>query len=161
MLKLDPRDNVLIALQNLRQGESINFSGRTYVLATDVHAKHKFSTEDLATRSTVTELLSFPFDFIFFTGSTNVRKIVMPTRLTRKLMGAIAGHLRADPERQPQHRKRQALPSRWIPTAFGYERTPRPACGQNRDPWKRCPSRHQNVFRLQKILPTHTFQRIP
>jgi altronate hydrolase len=47
VLKLDPRDNVLVALQDLRQGERINFADRTYVLATDVHAKHKFATEDL------------------------------------------------------------------------------------------------------------------
>src|SRR5271156_5056850 len=48
VLQLDPRDNVLIALKNLRQGERIDFSGHTYVLTTDVHAKHKFATADLA-----------------------------------------------------------------------------------------------------------------
>jgi altronate hydrolase len=48
VLQLDPRDNVLVALQNLRQGERISFSDQTYVLATDVHAKHKFATADLA-----------------------------------------------------------------------------------------------------------------
>jgi altronate hydrolase len=47
VLKLDPKDNVLVALENLRQGERINFSDQTYVLVTDVHAKHKFATEDL------------------------------------------------------------------------------------------------------------------
>jgi altronate hydrolase len=51
VLKLDPRDSVLVALQHLRQGERINFSGHTYVLATDVHAKHKFATEDFAAGS--------------------------------------------------------------------------------------------------------------
>jgi altronate hydrolase len=48
VLKLDPKDNVLIALKDLRQGERTDFSGQTYVLATDVHAKHKFATADLA-----------------------------------------------------------------------------------------------------------------
>src|SRR5271163_550006 len=48
VLKLDPRDNVLVALQDLRQGERINFAGQNYVLATDVHAKHKFAAEDLS-----------------------------------------------------------------------------------------------------------------
>jgi altronate hydrolase len=48
VLKLDPRDNVLIALRDLRQGESINFSNQTYVPATDVDAKHKFATQNLA-----------------------------------------------------------------------------------------------------------------
>ncbi len=47
VLKLDPRDNVLVALQNLRQGERFNFADQTYVLATDVHAKHKLATENL------------------------------------------------------------------------------------------------------------------
>jgi hypothetical protein len=48
VLKLDPRDNVLIALQDLPQGESITFSNHTYVLVSDIHAKHKFATEELA-----------------------------------------------------------------------------------------------------------------
>jgi altronate hydrolase len=48
VLQLDPRDNVLIALQDLRKGERVRFSSRTYELATDVPAKHKFLTEDLS-----------------------------------------------------------------------------------------------------------------
>ncbi len=51
VLKLDPSDNVLIALRNLQQGERIDFSGQTYVLASDVPAKHKFTTEGLAAGS--------------------------------------------------------------------------------------------------------------
>jgi altronate hydrolase len=53
VLQLDPRDNVLVALEDLRQGERLNFSDQTYVLATDVHAKHKFTTQDLAAGSDV------------------------------------------------------------------------------------------------------------
>jgi altronate hydrolase len=48
VLQLDPKDNVLVALQDLRHGERINFADETYVLATDVHAKHKFATQDIA-----------------------------------------------------------------------------------------------------------------
>jgi altronate hydrolase len=48
VLQIDPRDNVLIALQDLRKGDRVSFSDRTYDLVTDVPAKHKFSTEDLA-----------------------------------------------------------------------------------------------------------------
>jgi altronate hydrolase len=51
VLKLDPRDNVLIALQNLSRGDRIDFSDRSYILTSDVHAKHKFAVEDLATGS--------------------------------------------------------------------------------------------------------------
>jgi altronate hydrolase len=47
VLRLDPRDNVLIALQDLRKGDLVSFSGREFVLSSDVPAKHKFVTEDL------------------------------------------------------------------------------------------------------------------
>jgi altronate hydrolase len=47
VLQLDPKDNVLVALQDLRHGERINFADESYVLATDVHAKHKFATQDI------------------------------------------------------------------------------------------------------------------
>src|SRR5882724_952441 len=48
LLQVDPRDNVLIALTDLRQGETLNFAGQNYVLTTDVSAKHKFATQALA-----------------------------------------------------------------------------------------------------------------
>jgi len=48
VLKLDSRDNVLIALADLGQGESIEFEGKKYNLGSDIPAKHKFSTEALA-----------------------------------------------------------------------------------------------------------------
>ena len=47
VLQLDPSDNVLIALRNLRAGERISFSGRDYAIASDVPAKHKFVTEEI------------------------------------------------------------------------------------------------------------------
>ncbi len=47
VLKLSPKDNVLVALADLRKGETIAFNGSSYVLATDVRAKHKFATEAL------------------------------------------------------------------------------------------------------------------
>jgi altronate hydrolase len=45
VLRLDPRDTVIIALTDLKQGESVSVDGQTYDLATDVAAKHKFSTK--------------------------------------------------------------------------------------------------------------------
>lgn len=48
VLKLDPNDNVLIALSDLKQGEQIPFEGQTYQLVSDIPAKHKFSTGNLA-----------------------------------------------------------------------------------------------------------------
>ena len=47
VLKLDPRDNVLVALTPLRRGDRIGFSGDTYTLLSDIPAKHKFLTHDV------------------------------------------------------------------------------------------------------------------
>jgi altronate hydrolase len=48
VLQLDSRDNVLVALADLKRGESVGCSGKEYVLNSDVPAKHKFATEDFA-----------------------------------------------------------------------------------------------------------------
>jgi len=48
VLKLDSKDNVLIALTDLRRNEQVSFDSQTYTLESDVPAKHKFATEDLA-----------------------------------------------------------------------------------------------------------------
>lgn len=45
VLQLNPKDNVLVALQDLRKGERVGLSGRTFTLVTDVPAKHKFATD--------------------------------------------------------------------------------------------------------------------
>jgi altronate hydrolase len=47
VLQLDPRDNVLIALSDLKQGDQVDFSGSKYSLVSNVPAKHKFATTDL------------------------------------------------------------------------------------------------------------------
>src|SRR6266404_3391024 len=47
-LQLHPKDNVLVALNDLRKGEEIDFSGRTYTLRADVPAKHKFAMHDIS-----------------------------------------------------------------------------------------------------------------
>ena len=53
VLKLDPKDNVLVALRDLRRGERIDFEGHTFELISDVPAKHKFSTEPFASGSNI------------------------------------------------------------------------------------------------------------
>src|SRR6266478_5879250 len=40
VLKLDSKDNVLIALTDLRQGEQVSFDSQSYILESDVPAKH-------------------------------------------------------------------------------------------------------------------------
>jgi len=47
VVKLDSKDNVLIALTDLRRGQQIPFDSETYTLESDVPAKHKFAAEDL------------------------------------------------------------------------------------------------------------------
>ena len=49
VLKVNPKDNVLVALSNLKKGETISFEGENYVLQDDINAKHKFFTKDLDT----------------------------------------------------------------------------------------------------------------
>jgi altronate hydrolase len=53
VLQLDSRDNVLIALVDLKDGEQVQFSGKRYTLISSVPAKHKFVTENLQVGSTV------------------------------------------------------------------------------------------------------------
>jgi altronate hydrolase len=53
VLKIDPKDNVLVALTDLKRGESISFESQTYALESDVPAKHKFAMEDLPTGGNV------------------------------------------------------------------------------------------------------------
>jgi altronate hydrolase len=42
VLKVHEADNVLVALQNLQKGETIQYRGKEYVPAADINAKHKF-----------------------------------------------------------------------------------------------------------------------
>jgi altronate hydrolase len=53
VLQIDPRDNVLIALTDLRRGESVILDSQTFQVQSDVSAKHKFAREDLATGANV------------------------------------------------------------------------------------------------------------
>jgi len=54
ILQLDVRDNVLIALTDLNQGEAVEFNGSHYSLVSRVPAKHKFATDDLPVDANVT-----------------------------------------------------------------------------------------------------------
>jgi altronate hydrolase len=48
VLQLNPKDNLLVALRDLQQGETILHGDKVYNLATEVPAKHKFSMNELA-----------------------------------------------------------------------------------------------------------------
>lgn len=47
ILQVHPKDNVLVALDNLAKGEVIEFNNKTYTLQEDVPAKHKFFMQDM------------------------------------------------------------------------------------------------------------------
>jgi len=53
VLKIDPLDNVLVALTSLPGGELVSFAGESYVPPTAIPAKHKFAIEDLPVGSRV------------------------------------------------------------------------------------------------------------
>jgi altronate hydrolase len=48
ILRIDPKDNVLVALIGLPAGEPITFAGEQYIPPSDIPAKHKFAIRDLA-----------------------------------------------------------------------------------------------------------------
>ena len=53
VLKIHPKDNVLVALTNLKKGEFIEHDGNNYTLADDVDAKHKFFITDMKSGDSV------------------------------------------------------------------------------------------------------------
>lgn len=48
VLRIDARDNALVALSNLQKGEIVSFLGNDYTLLSDIPAKHKFLTQDVS-----------------------------------------------------------------------------------------------------------------
>ena len=47
VLKVHPKDNVIVALTNLQKGETISFQGNEYMLQDNIDAKHKFFERDM------------------------------------------------------------------------------------------------------------------
>jgi altronate hydrolase len=54
VLKVHPKDNVIVALRNLEAGEVIEFEGQSFEILEPVEAKHKFYTEDIPQGGAVT-----------------------------------------------------------------------------------------------------------
>ena len=102
ILQLDSRDNVLIALTDLRQGESVERNGNKYTLVSNVPSKHKFSTEDLPAGARVTMY------------GVLVGKTSQPVRRGELLTTANLCH-QADEYREKQHEFHWQAPdvSRW------------------------------------------------
>ena len=53
LLKLDPRDNVLVALTALAANQPVTYAGKTYIPPTDVPAKFKFVEQEMPVGSEV------------------------------------------------------------------------------------------------------------
>ena len=47
VLKVHPKDNVLVALRDLAKGETISYNGEEYITQEKIPAKHKFFTKDM------------------------------------------------------------------------------------------------------------------
>ena len=47
VLKVHPKDNVIVALSNLAKGQVVSFNGEEFILQDNINAKHKFFTRDL------------------------------------------------------------------------------------------------------------------
>jgi altronate hydrolase len=47
VLKVNPQDNVLVALQNLAKGNTVSYEGKSYTLKDNIGAKHKFFEHDM------------------------------------------------------------------------------------------------------------------
>ena len=113
VLQLDSRDNVLIALQDLKEGETVSLYGVQVTLATDVPAKQKFPTKDLAVGDEVTMY------------GVLVGKAFRPVRRGELLSTANLSH-EAAPYRERSGEYRWSVPdvSRWKDKKFlGYSRS--------------------------------------
>ena len=47
ILKIHPKDNVLVALRDLPKGQTVEYGGLSYLIAEDIPAKHKFTMSPL------------------------------------------------------------------------------------------------------------------
>src|ERR1700720_2189177 len=112
VLKLDSRDNVLVALTDLKEGERIGFSGQSYTLVSSVPAKHKFAVQDLAAGA----------DVIMYGGV--VGKATKPISLGQALTTSNVQHQASDFHEQSGTYTWQAPDvSRWKHRTFlGYQR---------------------------------------
>ena len=54
VLKVHPDDNVIVALQDLPKGSTVNYEGKAYEVVEDIPAKHKFFAGDMKEGDEVT-----------------------------------------------------------------------------------------------------------
>lgn len=91
VLKVHPKDNVLVALTDLKAGELVGFQGVNYLLVDDVDAKHKFYMQDMQAG-----------DEVYMYG-TLVGKIQFPVTLGTRMTTDNLKHAAAPYEYRPYH----------------------------------------------------------
>ena len=96
VLKVHPKDNVLVALTNLKAGQIVGYKGANYQLVDDVDAKHKFYTQDMQTGEEV------------YMYGTLVGKIQFPVKLGTRMTTDNLKHAAAPYEYRPYHYEWQA-----------------------------------------------------
>jgi altronate hydrolase len=113
VLQLDPRDNVLIALTDLKAGQRIESANQAYTLLKNVAAKHKFATRGLGVGD----------DVIMY--GVLVGRAVNPIAPGELLTTTnIHHHAAAFREQSGEFRWSSPDVSRWRPQAFqGYRRS--------------------------------------
>jgi altronate hydrolase len=113
VLQLDPTDNVLIALTDLKAGERIDYSGQTYSLVSNIPAKQKFAIEDLPVGAAVKMY------------GVLVAKASQPIRRGELLTTGNVHHQAAEyHEKSREYRWKQPEVSRWQQRMFlGYRRS--------------------------------------
>ncbi|MFN0289936.1 UxaA family hydrolase [Pedobacter helvus] len=91
VLKVHPKDNVLVALTDLKAGQWVAYQGLNYQLVDDVDAKHKFYTQDMQAG-----------DEVYMYG-TLVGKIQFPVKLGTRMTTDNLKHAAAPYEYRPYH----------------------------------------------------------
>lgn len=89
VLKVHPKDNVLVALTDLKAGQWVAYQGLNYQLVDDVDAKHKFYTQDMQAG-----------DEVYMYG-TLVGKIQFPVKLGTRMTTDNLKHAAAPYEYRP------------------------------------------------------------
>ena len=96
VLKVHPKDNVLVALTDLKAGQLVGYQGSNYQLVDDVDAKHKFYTQDMQAGEEV------------YMYGTLVGKIQFPVKLGTRMTTDNLKHAAAPYEYRPYHYEWQA-----------------------------------------------------
>ena len=82
VLKVNPKDNVIVALTNLSKGETISFEGEEFILQDNINAKHKFFTKDFNAGD---EIITGPYNAVSKTlKDGNKVKVVPKDKLFEK-----------------------------------------------------------------------------